>query len=88
VSWRCCACAGPHHFVADLLYEGVAALAGEPTRRAWRSHVTHLVELVLDVVWRDPGCQVLVVVNVRYCYHTRHALRRHTEVALVRYSEL
>jgi hypothetical protein len=88
VSWRYCACAGPQHFVVDLLYEGVAALAREPTRRAWRSHITHLVEQVLDVVRRDFGCQVLVVVNVRYCYHMRRALRLHPEVALVRYSEL
>ena len=79
---------GPRHFVADLLYEGVAALAREPTRRARQAHIAHLVEQVLAVVRRDPGCRVLVAVNVRYCHHIRHALRRHPEVALVRYSEL
>ena len=80
--------AGLRHFVADLLYEGIAVLAGRATRRAWRTHVTHLVEHVLDIVRPDPGYRVLVAVNVRYCHHLRHALRRHPEVALVRYSEL
>ena len=79
---------GPRHFVADLLYEGIAALAGRATRRSWHAHVTHLVDHVVAVVRRDPGCRVMVAVNVRYCHHIRHALRRHPEVALVRYSEL
>ena len=79
---------GPRHFVADLLYEGIAALSGRATRRAWQAHVTHLVDQVLAVVRRDPGCRVLVAVNVRHCHHIRRALRHHPEVALVRYSKL
>ena len=80
--------AGPRHFIADLLYTVIAVLAGRTTRRAWKAHTDHLVRHVLDVVRRDPGCRVLVAVNVRHCHHIRHALRQHSEVQLVQYTQL
>ena len=80
--------AGPRHFIADLLYTVIAVLAGRTTRRAWKAHTDRLIAHVLDVVRRDPGCRVLVAVNVRHCHHIRHALRQRPEVRIVRYSQL
>jgi hypothetical protein len=80
--------AGLRHFVADLLYDTIAMLAGRATRRAWKAHLAHLIEQVLNVVRRDPGCRVLVVVNVRHCHHLRHTLRQHPEVEVVDYLQL
>ena len=80
--------AGPRHFVADLLYETIALLAGAATRRAWKAHRDHLVGQVLAVVRRDPDARVLVVVNVRHCHHLRRTLRRHPEVQIVDYALL
>ena len=80
--------AGPRHFIADLLYEGIAALAGRTTRRAWRAHVEYLSNQVLAVARRDPGCRVLVAVNVRYCHHMRRALGKGSEIRIVRYAQL
>ena len=79
---------GPRHFIADLLYGLVAVLAGAEARRAWRAHTEHLVQQVLEVARRDPGCRVLVVVNVRHCHHIRHALKKHPEVQVVPYRQL
>ena len=80
--------AGPRHFIADLLYEGIAALAGRATRRAWRAHVEDLPNQVLEVARRDPGARVLVAVNVRYCHHMRRALGKCPEIRIVRYAQL
>jgi hypothetical protein len=60
---RCGQC-GPRHFIADLLYEGIAALSGRATRCAWRAHVEYLSNQLLEVARRDPECRVLVAVNV------------------------
>jgi len=79
---------GFHHFLADLLYEAIGWLAGRDTRRAWKAHTNQLTQRVLEVVHRDPGCRVLVAVNVRYCHHIRHMLKKQPEVRLIRYSEL
>ncbi len=79
---------GPHHFLADLLHEAIGWLAGRETQRAWKVNTGHLLQQVLEVVRRDPGCRVLVAVNVRYCHHIRHELKKHSEVQVVRYSEL
>ncbi|MCH7662719.1 MAG: hypothetical protein IH859_02490 [Chloroflexi bacterium] len=79
---------GLRHFVADLLYGMIAALAGGKSLRTWRAHTDQLVKQVLEVARRDPGRRVLVAVNVRHCHHIRDALRKHREVHLLRYSDL
>lgn len=79
---------GPHHFLADLLYEAIGWLAGNETQRAWKVHTDQLAQQVLEVVRRDPGCRVLAAVNVRFCHHIRHTLKNHPEVQVVRYTEL
>lgn len=79
---------GPRHFVANVLYGLIAWLAGSEAQRAWQAHTDHLIQQVVQVVQRDPGRRVLVVVNVRHCHHIRPALRKHPEVSVVRYSDL
>lgn len=79
---------GPRHHAADLLY-GIAARLGEGNvRAAWRNHTMRLVDRVIDVVARDPGTRVLVVVNARHCHHVRRALADRGEVHLVRFADL
>ena len=79
---------GWRHHLADTLYSAIAWLAGDEARRAWQAHTTHLTRQVIAVIQRDPGCRVLVVVNVRHCHHIRPALASYPEVQVVRYSEL
>ncbi len=79
---------GWRHHLADALYSAIAWLAGNEARRAWQAHTAHLTQQVLEVVRRDPGCRVLVVVNVRHCHHIRPVLAQHPEVQVVKYSEL
>ena len=79
---------GPHHFLADLLYEAFGWPAGRDSQRTWKVHIDHLAKRVLEVVRPDPGCQVLAAVNVRYCHHIRHVLQKHREVRVIRYIEL
>ncbi len=79
---------GWRHLVADGLYSTIAWLTGGDARRAWQSHTAHLIQQVLDVVRRDPGCRILVVVNVRHCHHIRPALRKHPEIDVVSYLQL
>lgn len=80
---------GLYHFLADLLYELSAWLAGRTARQTWKAHTDHLVRQVLAVAERDPGCRILVAVNVRHCHHIRHALRRlPDQIQVVSYSEL
>ena len=79
---------GWRHHVADLLYSLIAWLAGSDVQRAWRAHTAHLTRQVLEVARRDPGCRILVVVNVRHCHHIRPALKHHPEVQVVKYSQL
>ncbi|GAB4577431.1 MAG: hypothetical protein Fur0022_01620 [Anaerolineales bacterium] len=77
---------GWRHFLADELYGVIGWLADR--HRAWKAHTAHLTQQVLDLARRDPGCRVLVTVNVRYCHHLRHALKQHPEVQVVPYTQL
>ncbi len=79
---------GWRHHLADSLYSLIAWLAGKEARRAWQAHTAHLTKQVLEVVHRDPGCRILVVVNVRHCHHIRPALRKYSEINVVPYSAL
>ncbi|MBI4280467.1 MAG: hypothetical protein HY660_18595 [Armatimonadetes bacterium] len=78
---------GPRHHLADLLYAVMAWLAGPHTYRAWKAYTNHLVREVLAVIRRDPGCRVLVAVNLRHCHHIRRALERHHEIRVVPYAQ-
>ena len=79
---------GPRHHIADLLYELIGWLAGPETYRAWKAHTHYLTRQVLEIVRRDPGCRVLVAVNLRHCHHIRPALKKHPEIRVVSYSDL
>ncbi len=79
---------GWRHHVGNTLYALIAQLAGGDTSRVWHAHTAHLTQQVLDVARRDPGCRILVVVNVRHCHHIRPALRRYPEIEVVPYSAL
>jgi hypothetical protein len=77
---------GWRHHVANELYDTIARLAGNEVRHAWHAHTAHLTQEILEVARRDPGCHILVVVNVRYCHHIRPALRLYPEIDVVPYS--
>jgi hypothetical protein len=79
---------GWRHHVADSLYSTIAWLAGSEAWRAWRMHTMLLTEQVLEIARRDPGCRILVVVNVRHCHHIRPALEKYPEIQVVKYSQL
>jgi hypothetical protein len=79
---------GWRHHVANELYDTIARLSGQDVRHAWHAHTAHLTQRVLETAQRDPGCRILVVVNVRYCHHIRPALAQHPEVDVVAYSKL
>ncbi|HLF25576.1 MAG TPA: hypothetical protein VJG32_04520 [Anaerolineae bacterium] len=79
---------GWRHHVADFLYNLTAWLAGSEAQRAWRAHTAYLTQQVLAIARRDPGCRILVVVNVRHCHHIRPALAQYPEVQVVKYSQL
>lgn len=79
---------GWRHHVANELYDMIARLAGNEVRHGWHAHTAHLTQQILEVARRDPGCRVLVVVNVRYCHHIRPALAPYPEVQVVNYSQL
>ncbi len=79
---------GWRHHVANELYDTIARLAGQDVQHAWHAHTAHLTQRVLETAQRDPGCRVLVVVNVRYCHHLRPALKQHPEVDVVPYTQL
>lgn len=79
---------GWRHHLADTLYSVIAWFAGNEDRRAWQAHTAYLTQQVLEVVRRDPGCRILVVVNVRHCHHIRPALSQHSEIEVVPYSQL
>ena len=79
---------GWRHHVANELYDTIARLAGQDVRHAWHAHTVYLTRRVLETAHRDPGCRVLVVVNVRYCHHIRPALAKHPEVDVVSYLNL
>ncbi len=77
---------GWRHYVANELYDAIARLAGQNIQHAWHAHTVHLTQRVLETARRDPGCRILVVVNVRYCHHLRPALRQSPEIEVVPYS--
>jgi hypothetical protein len=79
---------GLRHFVADLLYELSAWLAGQATRQELSEHTDHLIQAVLEVARRDAGARILVVVNVRHCHIIRAALRKYPEIQVMKYSDL
>lgn len=79
---------GPRHFVADLLYEMIALIAGGSHRQAWRVHTRHLAQRVAAIARRDPNCRMLVVVSVRHCHHLRAALRKQPDLHVVSYERL
>lgn len=79
---------GPRHDIANVLYGLIAWLAGDAARAAWHTYTDRLIQQVVEVVRRDPGRRILVVVNVRHCHHIRPALREYPEVNVVEYSEL
>lgn len=77
---------GWRHHVANELYDTIARLAGQDVRLVWHAHTAHLTQRVLETAQRDPGCRILVVVNVRYCHHLRPALRQSPEIEVMPYS--
>ncbi|HKZ82163.1 MAG TPA: hypothetical protein VJ793_00735 [Anaerolineae bacterium] len=79
---------GWRHHVADFLYRLMAWLAGGAAQRTWRAHTAHLTQQVLAIARRDPGCRILVVVNVRHCHHIRPALAKYSDIRVVKYSQL
>ena len=79
---------GPRHLLADGLYGLIARLAVGNVQMAWREHNIRLVDRILEVVERDPGRRVLVVVNARHCHHVRRALAARAEVRQVRFADL
>ena len=79
---------GWRHEAANWLYTLIGWLAGPDLRRDWKNHIDHLTRQVLEAARRDPGCRILVAVNVRYCHHIRHALHGQPDVRLVDFSEL
>ena len=79
---------GWRHHVADALYSMIAWLAGSEARHAWQKHTAHLTRQVLDLARRNPGCRILVVVNVRHCHHIRPALKKNPDIDVVPYSAL
>ncbi len=79
---------GWRHHVANELYDTIARLAGQDVQHTWHAHTAHLTQRVLETARRDPGCRMLVVVNVRYCHHLRPALRQYPEIKVVPYTQL
>ena len=80
---------GEHlNFLRERLAGGEKQRKANGRRCALRlaSTLYHLTQQVLEVVRRDPGCRVLVVVNVRYGHHIRLALRQYPEIEVVPYS--
>ena len=79
---------GWRHHVANELYDTIAWLGGQDVRHLWHAHTAYLTQRILDTARRDPGCRLLVVVNVRYCHHIRPALKKYPEIDTVSYLQL
>lgn len=79
---------GLRHHMANLLYSTINLLAGNDAQQQRRAHTKHLIRQVVEVVHRDPGCRILVVVNVRYCHLIRPALKQYPEIQVVQYADL
>ncbi len=78
---------GARHWTAELLYHAIDWLNGGSGRHA-TIHREALATRIVELARRDSGRRVLVVVNARYCHYLRAELRRHPEIALVRYPDL
>lgn len=78
---------GVRHQLANHFYGLIEMVAGREAFQARRAHTDHLIRQVLEVLRRDPGRRVLVVVNVRYCHYIRPALKK-CAFQVVRYSDL
>jgi hypothetical protein len=74
---------GWRHHIANELYDTSAWLGGQDARHLWHAHTAYLTQCILETAQRDPGCRILVVVNVRYCHHIRAALRQYPEIEVV-----
>ncbi len=79
---------GLRHHVADTLYSTINLLAGSDAQQQRKAHTRHLIQQVVEVAHRDPGCRILVVVNVRYCHLIRPALKKYPEIEVVPYTDL
>lgn len=79
---------GLRHELANWLYHMIARLTGEETLQERDEHVDHLIRKVLEIVERDPGTRVLVVVNVQFCHRIRPELGKHPGVEVVKYRQL
>ena len=79
---------GFRHHIADSLYSTINVLAGSYAQQQRHAHTRHLIQQVIEVAHRDPGCRILVVVNVRYCHLIRPALKKHPEFQVVPYTDL
>ncbi len=66
-----------------LLSRLSSTLAGNTMRRRWKQQASFFAQAVLDLVRRDPGCRVLVVVGVRYVSYLHKTLQNYPEIKLV-----
>jgi hypothetical protein len=79
---------GWRHYVGELIYGMTRWLASSSVRQAYSQHTDELTQATMEVAHRNPGCRVLVVVNVQHCHHIRARLRKHSEIAMTTYHEL
>jgi hypothetical protein len=79
---------GPRHEIANLLYHLITVLAGRDGERLPQVHADHLTEQVWELVRREVGRRILVVVNVRYCHLIRAHLAEHPEIEIRGYARL
>lgn len=79
---------GWRHDLANLLYALIDWLNNRDRRVEHEEHARHLIQRIRQVVARDPGVKVLVVVNVRYCHIIRPALRTDPNIIQVSFQEL
>ncbi len=79
---------GWRHHLANLLYSAIRNLANQDLEKATREHTEHLIQATLEMVRRDPGTRLLVVVNVQHCHIIREQLRGFTDILVADYTDL
>jgi hypothetical protein len=79
---------GWRHELANLLYYAIVMLEGSLAAAVRKDHVQDLVSNVLEAASRDPGCRMLVVVNVQYCHRIRPLLGQIEGIQVVSYEQL
>ncbi len=79
---------GWRHQVGDIIYSVTRWLAGNEVRAMYRQHTDELTQAILEVAHNNPGCRVLVVVNIQHCHHIRKRLYDYGEVHVTTYHEL